>query len=64
MEPVENKTLLPQARALVSTQLREAFARDARVMLVNSPAEADATLAVTITSYRRDVLTEFRAFCC
>lgn len=57
IEPVENKTLLPQARALVSTQLREAFARDARVSLVNSPEAADATLAVTITSYRRDVLT-------
>lgn len=57
IEPVENKTLLPQARVLVSTQLREAFARDARVSLVNSPEAADATLAVTITSYRRDVLT-------
>lgn len=57
IEPVENKTLLPQARAIVSTQLREAFARDARVSLVNSPEAADATLAVTITSYRRDVLT-------
>ncbi len=57
LEPVENKTLLPQARALLSTQLREAFARDGRVALVNSPEAADATLAVTITSYRRDVLT-------
>ena len=57
LEPVENKTLLPQARALVSTQLREAFARDPRVTLVNSPDAADATLSVTITSYRRDVLT-------
>ena len=57
LEPVENKTLLPQARAILSTQLREAFARDGRVTLVNSPEAADATLAVTITSYRRDVLT-------
>lgn len=57
IEPVENKTLLPQARAILSTQLREAFARDARVALVNSAAEADATLSVTITSYRRVVLT-------
>ena len=57
LEPVENKTLLPQARALVSTQLREAFARDARITLVNSSEAADATLAVTITAYRRDVLT-------
>ena len=57
LEPVENKTLLPQARALLSTQLREAFARDGRVTLVNTPESADATLAVTITSYRRDVQT-------
>ena len=57
LEPVENKTLLPQARALVSTQLREAFARDGRVALANSSTDAEATLAVTITSYRRDVLT-------
>jgi hypothetical protein len=57
IEPVENKTLLPQARAIVSTQLREAFARDGRVALVNSPEEADATLAVTITVYRRDVVS-------
>jgi hypothetical protein len=57
IEPVENKTLLPQARAIVSTQIREAFARDPRVTLVNSPDVADATLTVTITSYRRDVLT-------
>jgi len=57
VEPVENKTLLPQARALVSTQLREAFAKDGRVALVDSPEGADATLAVTITAYRRDVLT-------
>lgn len=57
IEPVENKTLLPQARAIVSTQLREAFARDGRVVLVNSPEEAEATLAVTITTYRRDVVS-------
>ncbi len=57
IEPVENKTLLPQARAAVSTQLREAFERDPRVTLVNSPTGAEATLAVTITGYRREVQT-------
>lgn len=57
IEPVENRTLLPQSRALLTTQIRETFARDQRVTLVNSPEVADATLAVTITSYRRDVLT-------
>ena len=53
--PVENKTSLPQARELVSTQLREAFARDARVTLVNSPEAADAPLTVVLNEYRRDV---------
>ena len=53
--PVENKTHLPQARELVSTQLREAFTRDARVTLVNSPESADATLTVVLNDYHRDV---------
>jgi hypothetical protein len=55
VEPVESQTTLPQARALVSTQVREAFARDGRVALVNSPDEADAILSVTLVSYDRDV---------
>ncbi len=57
LAPVENKTLLPDARALLSTRLRETLARDGRVSLVNSPADADATLAVVITDYHRDVAT-------
>lgn len=55
VEPVMNKTLLPQAQALVSTHLREAFARDARVQIVNSAANADATLVVAINDYHRDI---------
>lgn len=55
--PVANKTQLPQARELVSTQIRDAFARDARITLVNSPESADATLTVVLTDYRRDVAT-------
>ena len=54
VEPVANKTLLPQAREIVSTQLREAFARDGRVALVNSPESADATLRVVLTDYHRE----------
>jgi hypothetical protein len=57
LAPVENKTLLPDARALVSTRLREAFARDGRVDVANSPETADATLTVVITDYHRDVAT-------
>lgn len=55
--PVENRTMLPQAVALVSTALRDEFLRDGRVTLVNSPAEADATLTLTLSDYHRDVAT-------
>lgn len=55
VEPVANRTMLPQAREIVSTRLREAFARDGRVTLANTPAEADATLTVTIVDFHRDV---------
>ena len=54
VEPVENKTPLPQARAIVSTQIREAFARDGRVELVNSSEAADATLRVVLNDYHRE----------
>ena len=57
LEPVENSTHLSQSRALVSTKLRESFAKNPRVTLVNSPDAADVTLSVAITAYRRDVLT-------
>jgi hypothetical protein len=53
--PVENSTLLPQAREILSTQLRSAFARDGRVTLANSPEAADATLTLTLNDYRREV---------
>jgi hypothetical protein len=53
--PVANHTLLPQAQALVSTELREALQQDGRVHLVNSPAGADATLTVVIRDYHRDI---------
>ena len=57
VEAVKNKTLVPQAQAIVSTQLRANFARDARVQLVNAPAGAEAVLSVVLTGYRRDVIT-------
>jgi hypothetical protein len=55
VEPVGNKTFLPQARDVVSRQLRAAFLRDGRVQLVNSPDGADTTLAVVIDDYHRDI---------
>ena len=53
--PVASTTLIPQAQVLVTTQLREAFAKDGRVTLVDSPAEADAVLQVTLSGYDRAV---------
>jgi hypothetical protein len=55
VEPVGSKTALPQAREIVSTRIREAFARDGRVSLVNSAAEADAVLQITLVDFHRDV---------
>ena len=53
--PVENHALLPQARALVATEVREALVKDGRVALVASPEAADATLQVTLAGYNREV---------
>ncbi|HYD85758.1 MAG TPA: LPS assembly lipoprotein LptE [Opitutus sp.] len=55
IEPVENQTLLPQARTIVSTHIREAFEQDGRVSLASSPETADATLHVVLRDYHRDV---------
>ena len=53
--PVTTEALIPQARELVTTQLREAFTRDGRVTLVNLPAQADAVLQLSLTGYDRTV---------
>jgi hypothetical protein len=54
IEPAKNKTMLAQSQAVMSTFIREAFVRDGRVTVVDSPAEADATLEVTVINYHRD----------
>jgi len=53
LAPITSEALIPQAQALVTTQLREAFIHDGRVTLVNSPEAADAVLTVTLASYNR-----------
>lgn len=52
--PVVNESNLPQAVAPVSAQLRETFLRDSRIILVNTPDEADAILSVTLVRYGRE----------
>lgn len=55
VEPVRNRTLLPQAQAPIETQLRTTFLEDGRVQIVDSPSDADAVLQVVVTGYKRDV---------
>ncbi|HEX2861746.1 MAG TPA: LPS assembly lipoprotein LptE [Lacunisphaera sp.] len=51
--PVKSEALVPQARTLVTTAVREAFIRDGRVALVNTPGEAEAVLEITLSGYGR-----------
>lgn len=55
VEPVANKTLLPQSQPLVSTRVRETFVRDGRVQLANSSTGTDATLTIVINDYHREI---------
>lgn len=55
--PVDTEAVLPQSSALLATQIREAFLRDGRLRVVNTPDEADAILTVKLASLRRDALT-------
>ncbi len=53
--PATNKASVPQAQAILTTQVRSALANDGRVTLANSPDSADATLEITIRDYHRTV---------
>lgn len=55
--PVANDAIVPQAVALVSREIRAAFARDGRITLVDSPEDADAVLTVGLAGYGRTVTT-------
>lgn len=57
VETVENDSGVPQAVALFTTELREAFLRDGRIRLVDSASDADASLFVKLTRYGREVAT-------
>jgi len=54
IEPSKNKTTVAQSQVLMSTMIREAFIRDGRVSVVDNSSDADATLEVTLVSFRRD----------
>jgi hypothetical protein len=54
--PVTSDALIPQARVLVATQVREALLRDGRVTLADSAEQADAVLTIVLSSYNRQVV--------
>jgi outer membrane lipopolysaccharide assembly protein LptE/RlpB len=56
IQPVTDKVVtLPQAQVPVGTQVRQAFAEDGRVTVVDSAQEADATLTIVLSDYHREV---------
>lgn len=57
VEAVRVEALVPQAQAVVGTQLREAFLQDSRVRLVGRADEAEAVLTVVLDRYGRAVAT-------
>jgi hypothetical protein len=57
IEPVVVKALIPQSRALFTTQLRDTFIQDGRVALANTSETADTILQVVVRTYQREVAT-------
>ncbi|HEY8993658.1 MAG TPA: LPS assembly lipoprotein LptE [Lacunisphaera sp.] len=53
--PVTSEALIPQARTLVTSAVREAFIKDGRVTLVDTASAADAVLTITLAGYERSV---------
>jgi len=53
--PVTSKVVVPQAQAIITTQLREAFIRDGRLALADSADAADAVLTLSLVGYDRTV---------
>ncbi len=55
--PVANDAALPQAAALVTARVREAFLRDGRLTLAPGPETADAVLTLVLDRLEREVAT-------
>ena len=53
IKPTTNDSFAPQAQAILSAQIRDAFIRDGRTKLVTSRESADAVLLVNLTEYNR-----------
>lgn len=61
IEPVKNASFAPQAQALVSQELADAFLRDGQLKLVDIEADADAVLTVNLLQYERQLSATRRA---
>jgi hypothetical protein len=57
IEPITNQSNLPQSVAAISTELRDAFIRDGRLTVVNSPEDAEVVLSMALGTYGREVAT-------
>ena len=55
--PIQTNAQLPQAAAIFTTQIREAFIRDGSLRVVNTADEADAVLSVEVGKLTRNGLT-------
>jgi len=61
VKPATNDSFAPQAQALLSGQIRDAFIRDGRLRLTISEESADAVLLVNLTKYDRRAASRARA---
>lgn len=59
--PVVNQAFIPQATALVNTQVRQTLATDGRIELAADAAAGDVTLAITLLGYQREVVAARRS---
>jgi hypothetical protein len=57
IQPVIVKALIPQSRAVFTTQLRDSFIRDGRLAVTTTPDDAEVDLLIVIRSYQREVAT-------
>lgn len=53
IKPVTNDSFAPQAQALLSAQIREAFIRDGRTQVLSKAEAADAVLFINLIEYKR-----------
>ncbi len=57
VSPIHDSANVPQATAIFTSQIREAFLRDGRVQLATSSDSADVTLSVDLRNFQRRVAT-------